>query len=267
MVQQAQVFELNPRRSDGRTLWAYRYRTGGRTAKRIQRGGFASEQDARSALERTLEKMRLRQGRGRTPTLAELVEQYLAQHEASQVTPEKLRWLLTHAVGAFGERRLDELAPDEIGAWRMTIRPGYRFEATQALRQVLQRAVVWGLLEVNPAKLGVENPGSPPSSQLGSSPSGAVYDLRHTFVTFALRAGISTFDLSRYMGASLTMIDRHYGHLARDGREHAIRLLDSYGTGAVDVGGRRYGRISPRPTTENAAEQELTRSPLTDSSR
>jgi len=24
------------------------------------------------------------------------------------------------------------------------------------------------------------------------------------------------------------MIDRHYGHLARDGREHAIRLLDSY---------------------------------------
>jgi hypothetical protein len=30
------------------------------------------------------------------------------------------------------------------------------------------------------------------------------------------------------MGANLTMIDRHYGHLARDGREHAIRLLDGY---------------------------------------
>jgi integrase len=54
-----------------------------------------------------------------------------------------------------------------------------------------------------------------------------IYDLRHTFATFALRAGISTFDLSRYMGASLTMIDRHYGHLARDGREHAIQLLDA----------------------------------------
>jgi hypothetical protein len=26
------------------------------------------------------------------------------------------------------------------------------------------------------------------------------------------------------MGASLTMIDPHYGHLARDGREHAIHL-------------------------------------------
>jgi hypothetical protein len=29
------------------------------------------------------------------------------------------------------------------------------------------------------------------------------------------------------MGARLTMIDRHYGHLARDGREHAIKLLDA----------------------------------------
>src|SRR6266511_4244705 len=57
----------------------------------------------------------------------------------------------------------------------------------------------------------------------GIEPLRRIYDLRHTFATFALRAGISTFDLSRYMGASLTMIDRHYGHLARDGREHAIR--------------------------------------------
>jgi len=32
------------------------------------------------------------------------------------------------------------------------------------------------------------------------------------------------------MGASLTMIDRHYGHLARDGREHAIKLLDALNT-------------------------------------
>ena len=43
-----------------------------------------------------------------------------------------------------------------------------------------------------------------------------------------MRAGVSTFDLSRYMGASLTMIDRHYGHLARDGRDHAIDLLDTH---------------------------------------
>jgi integrase len=72
----------------------------------------------------------------------------------------------------------------------------------------------------------------------GIQPFRRIYDLRHTFATFALRAGISTFDLSRYMGASLTMIDRHYGHLARDGREHAIRLLDNLTTAPVDVRGR-----------------------------
>jgi hypothetical protein len=38
----------------------------------------------------------------------------------------------------------------------------------------------------------------------------------------------STFDLSRYMGTSLEMIDRTYGHLARDAKDHAIALLDEF---------------------------------------
>jgi integrase len=41
----------------------------------------------------------------------------------------------------------------------------------------------------------------------GIEPLRRIYDLRHSFATFALREGISTFDLSRCMGASLTMID------------------------------------------------------------
>ena len=40
----------------------------------------------------------------------------------------------------------------------MTIAAGHRFEATQALRQVLARAVAWGMIDVNPAKQGVDNP-------------------------------------------------------------------------------------------------------------
>src|SRR4029453_12522215 len=56
----------------------------------------------------------------------------------------------------------------------------------------------------------------PAQKAVGLDPLSAVYDPRHTFPTFPLHAGISTCDLSRYMGASLTMIDRHYGHLARD---------------------------------------------------
>jgi len=68
----------------------------------------------------------------------------------------------------------------------------------------------------------------PAQSAAGIEPLRRIYDLRHTFATFALRAGVSTFDLSRYMGTSLAMNYRHYGHLARDGREHAIRLLDTF---------------------------------------
>jgi integrase len=313
---------LTPTDAQGTSLWAFRYQVGGRDARRVQRGGFASEDDARAALERALEKLRRESGISRTLTLAEFVDEYLAQHDASPVTLRTLRFLLARAVAAFGDYRLDELNPVEIAFWRMTVPPGYRFEATRSLRQVLARAVVWGLLDVNPAKQGVDNPqrrrtenrpfesweelqalaerlgprlgaivtfaaatgmrpgewvaleqrdidragrvayvnrsfskaGSPVRRQrrasapcryrrersrrstsyrpepavtcssprrraatstcttsatatgnrlslaAGIEPFRRIYDLRHTFATFALRAGISTFELSRYMG-------------------------------------------------------------------
>jgi hypothetical protein len=56
------------------------------------------------------------------------------------------------------EKRLADLLPREVYAWRFGVPEGHRFEATQALRQVLNRAVCWGLLDYNPAKLGVPNP-------------------------------------------------------------------------------------------------------------
>jgi integrase len=348
-MQQGQVFELTTRAREGGRLWAYRFRVGGRGSKRIQRGGFAAPQDACDAFERELERVRRERRIPRSLTLAELVESYLAQYDVQEVTIKKLRWLLAKATAVFGERRIGELTSQEIAAWRMTLAPGHRVEATQALRQVLHRAVAWGMIDSNPAKVGVDNPVPrrkeqrpfeswvelealaeaigprygpmivfaaatglrpaewialekrdvdqegrvvyvrrsftrrelkrpktdaslravplqtraldalervPPNDDspllfpgdrggyldihhfrpfqwrpaqlaVGITPLRRIYDLRHTFATFALRAGISTFDLSRYMGASLTMIDRHYGHLARDGREHAIQLLDA----------------------------------------
>jgi hypothetical protein len=75
------------------------------------------------------------------PELNDLVDVYLSQHGGEPETVEKLRWLLAKAVCAFGERRINQLRPAEIAAWRMTIRSGHRFEATQALPQVLARAV------------------------------------------------------------------------------------------------------------------------------
>jgi integrase len=345
----------------------------------VQRGGFASEQDARDALERELERVRRERRITRRLTLAELVDTYLAQHDVQPVTIEKLRYLLSKAITLSGDRKIGELTSQEIAEWRMSVSPGYRFEATQALRQVLHRAVAWGMIDINPAKVGVDNPvrrrkeqhpfesraeleapaaaigprygpmilfaaatglrpaewialekrdidrkervvyvrrsftrgelkfpkteasmravplqawaldaldrvktnGSPllfpgerggyldihhfrpfqwrPAQKAaGIDPLRRVYDLRHTFATFALRAGISTFDLSRYMGASLTMIDRHYGHLARDGREHAIKLLDALKAPEFDPWTLVDTRWTPKQpvgvTTENESD-------------
>ena len=83
----------------------------------------------------------------------------------------------------------------------------------------------------------------------GIDPIRRPYDLRHTYATFALRAGVSIFDLPRFMGASLAMIDRHYGHLARDGRQYAVELLDAFAVhdSAWTLRGRRNGHPDPAP--------------------
>jgi integrase len=296
-------------------------------------------------------------------TLDEWVAEYLEAHQGERVTVAKLRWLLGKATAELGDVRLVELSPEQVCAWRLTVPEGHRFEATQALRQVLNRAVAWKLIDENPAKRGVPNPGrrcreqrpfeswaqirsvaerlgplfgpmvvfaaatglrpselfaleqsdvdrtagvvqirrafangrvkhpkarlsrravplqaialealdqlrlredpgllfpntrdghldfrnfnrrqwKPVQKALGIEPLRDLDDLRHTYATFALRAGVPVFALSRFMGTSIAMIDRHYGHLARDGREHAIRLLDQLSAGqtsTVDARGR-----------------------------
>jgi hypothetical protein len=45
MAQQGQVFALAAQGQD-ETRWAFRYRVGGRGSRRVQRGGFASEEAA-----------------------------------------------------------------------------------------------------------------------------------------------------------------------------------------------------------------------------
>jgi integrase len=46
-------------------------------------------------------------------------------------------------------------------------------------------------------------------------PSGTVlYTLRHSFITQALTNGLTVLDVARLVGTSVTMIDKHYGHLA-----------------------------------------------------
>src|ERR671918_2508729 len=120
MSQQGQVLLLKRRSREGEPLWAYRYRVGGgRGSKRVQLGGFVSERDAAEALERELERLRRERRVSRSLTLAELVETYLAQHDVQPVTIEKLRYLLSKATAAFGDRKISELTSQEIAEWRV----------------------------------------------------------------------------------------------------------------------------------------------------
>ena len=66
-----------------------------------------------------------------------------------------------------------------------------------------------------------------------------IYDMRHSFATWALDAGLSIFDLSRFMGTSVEMIDRTYGHLAQGAEQSAQAKLDA-----------AYARRTKEATTE-----------------
>ncbi|MFL5407667.1 MAG: hypothetical protein ACJ79O_17710 [Myxococcales bacterium] len=54
------------------------------------------------------------------------------------------------------------------------------------------------------------------------------YALRHSFATFAIAAGVSLFELSRYMGTSAEQIDRTYGHLLPDAVVRTRQALDVF---------------------------------------
>jgi integrase len=54
------------------------------------------------------------------------------------------------------------------------------------------------------------------------------YALRHTFAAFSMAAGVSLFELSRFMGTSVTQIEKTYGHLLPDSFDRARTALDSF---------------------------------------
>ena len=65
-----------------------------------------------------------------------------------------------------------------------------------------------------------------PALDAAGIPSRRIYDLRHTFATHALAAGLSIFEVARFMGTSVRVIDSTYGHLAHGSEQLARERLD-----------------------------------------
>jgi integrase len=55
-----------------------------------------------------------------------------------------------------------------------------------------------------------------------------IYDLRSTFASNALAAGVSVFELARVMGTSVRMIERHYGALLDGAGAGIAARLDAF---------------------------------------
>src|SRR5262249_55872233 len=88
-----------------------------------------------------------------------------------------------------------------------------------------------------------------------ASPHRRIYDMRHTFATWSLAAGMSIFTLSRRMGTSVQMIDATYGHLARDAEDQDRGLLNAYDS-AENARGHVVGTIDSATAIDEAPENE-----------
>jgi hypothetical protein len=55
-----------------------------------------------------------------------------------------------------------------------------------------------------------------------------MYDLRSTFASAALAAGVTVFELAKIMGTSVRMIERHYGTLVDGAHAGIVRRPDAF---------------------------------------
>jgi integrase len=63
-----------------------------------------------------------------------------------------------------------------------------------------------------------------------------IYDLRHTYASWSLAAGVDIFTLARRMGTSVKIIDRTYGHLVAGADAYERELLDAFDPSSKPLG-------------------------------
>ena len=127
---------------------------------------------------------------------------------------------------AFAKHRLKEYTKT-VGSRRSIPLRGRVVEALDALphrRGILFPAAKGGRLDINNwrAREWV------PALKAAGVEHRRIYDLRHTYATWSLAAGVNIFTLARRMGTSVQMIDRTYGHLAADADDYERQLLDAF---------------------------------------
>jgi len=142
---------------------------------------------------------------------------------------------------AYAKGRLKDYAKTE-GSRRAVPMRDRVIEALEPLHQ--RRGIIFpapggGRMEIN----NWRNRSWTPALAAAGVPHRRIYDLRHTYASWSLAAGIDIFTLARRMGTSVKMIDRTYGHLVAGADARERELLNAFdGTNGRPVGaGLREG--------------------------
>jgi integrase len=64
-------------------------------------------------------------------------------------------------------------------------------------------------------------------------PKRVPYALRHTYASLSIAAGVNLFEVARFMGTSVTMIEKTYGHLLPDALDRTRSALDAFVQSAI----------------------------------
>lgn len=145
-----------------------------------------------------------------------------------------------HVRRVYSQGRLRDLGPDGAKTRRQRRRVPLRAVVRDALADVLPRidTPLWfpgrrrgknGTLHLN--LVSFRRDVWAPAFQAAGLTYQRPYDMRHTYASESIAAGVNLFDLSRFMGTSLTEIDDTYGHLVADSEERGRALLDAYDIG------------------------------------
>ena len=109
---------------------------------------------------------------------------------------------------ALFDRLAKSRAPDELLFTRDDGEPWTRIEWSRRIRDAAEAAAAKAAAEAAEAT-------DPNFKKLTIPPNVCLYDFRHTYISQAIRDGVTVLEVARLTGTSVQMIQKHYGHLVQ----------------------------------------------------